>query len=123
MTASTIGCRTNKRCHRLSHHVIAIDVVKGDRARAVRTEIKSTGTQKAERGQKVRSVRFVVIHGQLFTNQCGPVFVGVERSNEIVAIRPSVIATNIMFITVRLSKMNRVHPMPSPAFAVSFGGQ
>ena len=67
-------------------------------------------------GRRVDSGR-KQIASNLFDNQLAKRNIGIEGSNQIVAIPPRVLGRHVPFISVRVRVMNDVHPMPCPVFS------
>src|SRR5690349_11587802 len=119
MTARAVGGCADKRRHGLSNQIIPVQVRESNGRGAEGAEIECTRAEIPKRSGQTRFVRIKIISGKLLSNEARPGGVFVERFNHVIPEAPGIVPADIMFVTVRISKVNGVQPMPRPALAIS----
>src|SRR5438067_11780669 len=63
------------------------------------------------------------VAGDLFLDKAIVALVVIERADDIIAVRPSVIAAFVLVVTMRVAVVDDVEPVPTPALAVARRGE
>ena len=119
MTSRTIGGGADKRGHRLCHHIVSIKILKRIDRRGRRAMIVCACSDEPKSRHQVSFLGIQSISRQLLADKSIPRLVLIQAFDQIIAITPRVLSQHIMFISVRVRVVNRIHPMPCPAFAVT----
>ena len=119
MAPRTVGGCADECRHCLRDHVVAIQILKSIDRRGCCAVVVCSCANKTERRNQLGVVRKEHISGQLFSNEAIPRLVAVETFDQIIAKSPCVRPQRIVFESMRVGKMNRVHPVPRPAFAIT----
>ena len=120
----TLDRQRAKCVERITHDLIAvgvpsdlaIDLGFGDFD--VPDEIPRTGREEAQSQNAVAGAGEEHVTSDLFLREAGIGFVFIERSNDVVAIGPSIHPQLVFVIAAGVRVLDDVEPMPRPAFAV-----
>ena len=119
----------SERAHGVGDHVIAVEVacdfavgfVFGDFG--VTDEVPWAGGDEAEGFDAVAGVWEEDIAGELFGDEAGVGFVGIEGADDVVAVGPCVRARLVLVVAVGVAVVDGVEPVAGPAFAVLGAGE
>ena len=129
VAARAVDGETLECAHRGHHHVVAVVVARdesiglGDGQLDVADEIPRPGGDETQRRSKFWLIRKKRVRRQLLLHESRIGFVAVERVDDVVAIRPGIQAGLVLVVAMRLAEVNRVQPVPRPAFAIAWRGQ
>ena len=110
---------------RVAHHVVAVEVPRElavDLVLAdflVPDEIPRSRRDEPERLDAVAGVRIERVACELLLDKARVRLVVVERADDIVAVRPRVVARLVLVVAVRVGVVHDVEPVPRPALAVA----
>ena len=107
----------------MSDQIIAIHVFKSRWSRAVGAGIKWSCAKESQCCGELWLSWKESVCGELLLHKSLPGFILVERSDHIIAKPPGMRAMDIVLKTMRVGKMNRVEPVPRPAFSILWRGQ
>ena len=123
VTTSAVSSGAGERRHRLSYQIVTIKITERDRCGAEGTQVERTGTQESQRRSQPGFVWREDICRQLITDESRPRYVAVECINDVIPKWPGVVAANVVFVAMRIGKVDRVQPVSSPTFAVAWRSQ
>ena len=111
--------------HRAGHHVVAIENTGFLLVDSSLAQLHVSHKIPRPRGDETRgddAICFVGIEyvaGQLLLDEPPVGLVGIERTNDIIAIGPGMIAAFVFVVAVRIAVVRYVEPVASPAFAIT----
>jgi len=73
--------------------------------------------------QRVGIARARLIAGELLQNEPRIRLIGVERTNNVIAVAPRLGTVSILLVAVRFGVAHQVEPVPGPLFSVMRAGQ
>ena len=129
VAARTLDGGTGESVERVAHHFIAINVARdaavdlGFRNFNVPDEIPRAGGNEAKPKDAVGRAGKERIAGNLFLHKPGVRFVFVERTNNVIAIRPGVGPELVLVIPAGVGVLHHIEPVSAPAFAVARAGE
>ena len=129
VAASAVDRRADKRGHHGGDDVIAVQVAADLAVERVfadvaqRAFVPRPGSEETGGHGCPRIVRKEHVAGHLLLDKTAVGHVLVEGPNQVIAIRPGVVARPVLVMAVRLSEVDDVHPVPGPALAVLRTGQ
>jgi hypothetical protein len=89
----------------------------------VTDEIPGAGGDEAQGFDALGGVGEEDVAGDLFLDEAIVAFVGVERTDDVIAVRPGVGAGFVFVVTLGVAVVDDVEPVARPAFAVAGGGE
>ena len=124
VTTGTVNRGADEGGHHGRDHVIAVEVLRdllinrtvGDSH--LRTFIPRPGRQHPDGANRRGLIREKNISGHLLTDKVCVGFVGVERLDQVIPIRPGILTNGILIMPMRLGVVDDIHPMPSPTLSV-----
>ena len=123
MAPGAVGRGADERSHRLRHDVIAFHVLERLRRRRGRAEVIGPRAEVAEGGGQGRLVGKKMVGSKLLANQPRPGGVRIEGLDDVVAIAPRERPKDVMLGAMRIGEVDRIEPVPRPAFAVARRGE
>ena len=129
VAARALDGGTGEGVERVAHHFIPINVA-GDAAINLTLryfdmpdKIPRTGGNEAKPKNAVGRAGEERIAGNLFLDEPRVRFVFVERTNNIIAIRPGVGPQLVLVVPAGVGVLHHIEPVPAPAFAVARAGE
>ena len=129
VAARALDGGTGERVERVAHHFIAINVARdaavdlGFRNFNVPDEIPRAGGNEAKPKYAVGRAGEKRIAGNLFLHKPCVRFVFVERTNNVIAIRPGVGPELVLVVPAGVGVLHHIEPVSAPAFAVAWAGE
>ena len=115
--------------HRAGDHVVAVEqprlqLVDGPFAQLdMADEVPRAGGDEPGRDHALRIARPEHVAGHLLADEPAEGEVAVERSDDVIAIGPGVVAALVLVVAVGVAVVDDVEPVPAPALAVMGAGQ
>ena len=129
MATGAVGGQAEEGRDRVRDHVIAVEqagflLVYGALAQLdMADEIPRPGGDEPRRDNRVRVARVEYVPSDLFLDKAIVPLVLIERADDVIAVRPRVIAAFVLVVTMRVAVVDDVEPVPTPALAVARRGE
>ena len=129
MAACAVNRQAGECRHGRHHHVVPIEktgnalVYRVFPKLRVSDEIPGTRGNEARGDNTLRVIRKQDVAGQLFFQKACVRFVVVERTNHVVSVGPGIEARLVFVVAMRLTIVNRVQPVSSPTFSITWRRQ
>ena len=118
VAAGAIRRGAHKSTHRLRHQIVAIQILKALRRCPGRALVVRPRAQKTECHRERRVFRIKRIGCQLRANEFVPPRVVIQTADHVIAKPPRVRPHHVVLEAMRIREVNRVQPMPRPAFTI-----
>ena len=125
VTLGAVHGEARERADGVGHHVVAVEMT-GElavdfrlRHLGVADEVPRPGRDEPECLDAIGRFREEHVAGDLLLHEAGVRFVGIERADHVVAIRPGIGPELVLVVAVRVTVVHDVEPVPGPTFAVA----
>src|SRR5262245_29276862 len=124
MTLRAMDRDTGKGAHGIGHHVISVEMPR-DLAvdfsfgkLSMTDEIPRPGGEKSQRDDSITGARKKNVSRDLLFDETRVSFISIQRTNDIIAIRPRIRPRLIFVVAMRVAVVDDVQPMPRPALSI-----